>query len=304
MKYLRLVILLFLYASAVVAQKAEVFLFTEDHQKVTIKLNGELLHSTPSDAIKITGLKDDYYKLVLIFQNSSIGEKEFDLALQQGMLTSYSIRKNNNGDYVLRYLSQVPINDAEKSSPSQLLIEYNEKVKGPSAPAIITASDQKLSESSTEIEPVATDDIDAPGSSGHANSVSDEDGCETVIVASYPIQNVAALIPILATNYSGATKCAKPDDAEVYAKFLDELLSKKDESTRLTFVKNNLSTHCFYAAQVRNLCEQFSFEDDRLEIAKAAFQYTYDVDNYHLLHDIFNFETSIEELNTYISSMK
>jgi hypothetical protein len=45
----------------------------------------------------------------------------------------------------------------------------------------------------------------------------------------------------------------------------------------------------------------FSFESSRLEFAKFAYKYTWDINNYFLLNDAFDFESSIDELNKYIN---
>jgi hypothetical protein len=45
----------------------------------------------------------------------------------------------------------------------------------------------------------------------------------------------------------------------------------------------------------------FTFENNRLDFAKFAYAYTFDTGNYYLVNDAFTFETSIDELNAYIS---
>jgi len=45
----------------------------------------------------------------------------------------------------------------------------------------------------------------------------------------------------------------------------------------------------------------FSFEATRLDFAKFAYKYTYDISNYYKLNDAFTFESSIEELNNFIN---
>ena len=48
----------------------------------------------------------------------------------------------------------------------------------------------------------------------------------------------------------------------------------------------------------------FSFEDSKLQYAKYAYTYTFDLGNYYKVNDAFTFEMSIEELNEYISKQK
>ena len=55
------------------------------------------------------------------------------------------------------------------------------------------------------------------------------------------------------------------------------------------------------AEQVKEIMLLFDFESTRLEFAKEAYSYTYDLDNYYILNDAFDFESSISELNEFIT---
>jgi len=54
------------------------------------------------------------------------------------------------------------------------------------------------------------------------------------------------------------------------------------------------------AHQVVEIGRQFSFESDRLEFAKMAFNNTFDKENYYLVNSIFHFSSSKSELNRFI----
>lgn len=48
----------------------------------------------------------------------------------------------------------------------------------------------------------------------------------------------------------------------------------------------------------------FTFEANKLEIAKKCYSQTYDIGNYFKVNDVFTLESSVEELNNYIESKK
>lgn len=48
----------------------------------------------------------------------------------------------------------------------------------------------------------------------------------------------------------------------------------------------------------------FSFEDTRLDLAKYAYGYTFDIGNYYQINDAFTFSSSIDELNSYIQGFR
>jgi len=78
--------------------------------------------------------------------------------------------------------------------------------------------------------------------------------------------------------------------------------SKSFEDSRLTLAKQIMKNKCLSVQQVKEIMLLFSFEQTRLDFAKLAYDYTSDRDNYYQLNDAFTFESSIDELNTYLES--
>lgn len=64
------------------------------------------------------------------------------------------------------------------------------------------------------------------------------------------------------------------------------------------------SKKCFTAVQVSQIVNIFSFDADKLEIAKFAYDYTTDPDNYHILNSSFSFSSSKEDLMKYVNSKR
>jgi hypothetical protein len=85
---------------------------------------------------------------------------------------------------------------------------------------------------------------------------------------------------------------------------LQSIRSKNFEDSKFTLAKQIISTNCLLSSQVKEIMLLFSFEDTRLDFAKYAFSYTLDLGNYFKVNDAFKFESSIDELNTYIQSYR
>ncbi len=79
------------------------------------------------------------------------------------------------------------------------------------------------------------------------------------------------------------------------------IASKSFEDSKLTIAKQVVGNACLLSSQVKELMLLFSFEESRLELAKFAYGRTYDIGNYYKVNDAFTFESSIDELNQYIS---
>jgi len=103
------------------------------------------------------------------------------------------------------------------------------------------------------------------------------------------------------TGYSGAIGCPWPMEESEFANAKRSVASKDFDDTKLTVAKQITGANCLTADQVRRMMEEFSFEDDKLEYAKFAYDKTYDIGNYYKLNDAFDFDSSVDELNEYIN---
>lgn len=105
-------------------------------------------------------------------------------------------------------------------------------------------------------------------------------------------------------GYSGPTGCPRPMLNEDFAKAKSSISSKSFEDSKLTIAKQIVGSNCLLCSQVKEIMQIFSFEDTKLQFAKFAYKYTFDINNYYQLNDAFNFESSIDELNEYINGVK
>ena len=88
------------------------------------------------------------------------------------------------------------------------------------------------------------------------------------------------------------------------AKDFEELfmIVKKEASdnTRLSIAKQAITTNPMTAGQIAKLVKLFSFENNKLEFAKYAYQYCVDKKKYYLVDDSFDQDSSKRELSEFI----
>ena len=72
------------------------------------------------------------------------------------------------------------------------------------------------------------------------------------------------------------------------------------ENNRLTSVKFIMDKSNFTTAQVKELMLLFTFESNKLEVAKYAYRKTVDKQNYYQLNDALTFSSSKDELARFI----
>jgi hypothetical protein len=74
------------------------------------------------------------------------------------------------------------------------------------------------------------------------------------------------------------------------------------DRTRLQVAQQAVAGNYFTAGQVAEMMRLFSFESNRLDLAKFAWSKTVDRQNYYLVNNAFTFSSSVQELNKYIAT--
>lgn len=72
------------------------------------------------------------------------------------------------------------------------------------------------------------------------------------------------------------------------------------ETGKLATAKQAMGQNYFTAAQVKELLGLMNFESTRLELAKYAYNYCVDTNNYFTVNDAFNLNSSKEELASFV----
>lgn len=94
--------------------------------------------------------------------------------------------------------------------------------------------------------------------------------------------------------------CQTPMRNSDFSKAVESISSKSFEDSKLSIAKQITRGNCLSSSQVKEIMELFSFEDTRLQFAKYAYDFTFDKGNYYQVNDAFDFESTIEELDSYL----
>ena len=80
-----------------------------------------------------------------------------------------------------------------------------------------------------------------------------------------------------------------------------QMVSKESfDSSKLTLAEQVVSSNPMTASQILGICKLFSFESNKLEFAKFAYEFCVDKNKYFLLNEAFTYESSKRELNEFI----
>ena len=98
--------------------------------------------------------------------------------------------------------------------------------------------------------------------------------------------------------YNPAPVCGM--NAAAFESLKRSIENKSFDETRLTIAKQAIQYNTLTSRQVAELVNLMTFEYTKLSLAKYAYRYAVDPENYFVLNDEFTFESSIDELNNYI----
>jgi hypothetical protein len=96
----------------------------------------------------------------------------------------------------------------------------------------------------------------------------------------------------------------QPMNDASFSALLATMKRESFETTRLELTKQVVDKNYFTTTQVRQLLLLYSFDNNRLDLAKHAYKNTIDRENYFQLYELFTFSRSKEELAAYVRDFK
>lgn len=103
-------------------------------------------------------------------------------------------------------------------------------------------------------------------------------------------------------DYTGKLGCPFPIKEEELTELKKIMSLENLEDSKIEKVKyaiQDMDSACVMVEQIKELIIILEFEETRLDFAKFMYKYTFDLDNYAKLNEVFNFENSREELEEY-----
>jgi len=89
-----------------------------------------------------------------------------------------------------------------------------------------------------------------------------------------------------------------------FNRFKESLKNESFDNTRISIAKQVINTNYLNTNQVKELLQLFSFENNKLDLAKYAYKNTVDKQDYYSVADCFSFSSNKEELMRYIQNYR
>ena len=274
------------------AQQSSLVIFTQELQPFNVVLNGILQSPDPVTNVRITGLNAPSYKVRVIFQNKSLPEVNKTVYLQAETEMTCELLRNKKGQWVLRLLNTVPVDEAPEPVRDQVVYIFSPTPRTQTTTVSQTTTVNTIGlTGATSVTTTTSQTTSTVGGGTEHPGGGNDDRDDRDDREGYP-------------SYHGPCGCPRPIGRRSFDQALASIDSKSFESSKLTIAKQVTSSNCLLAEQVKQIMKLFTFESDKLEYAKYAYKYTWDLNNYFLLNDAFQFESSIEELNQYIEGKR
>jgi hypothetical protein len=324
MKKIYLLTALIITAFNAFAQNSNAVLFTENGERFQVVLNGVIQNTTPSTNVKLTDLIAPNYKMKILFEDKNLGEIDKNLFLEAYSENTFNIKRKSSGEWVVRILSITPLAQlppTPQNVPNQNVVVYHATPVAPAATTTTTTT-------TTYNDPLYNDNVNINvginglglnmnvNGTGTGTTTSQTTTTYSTTTTTAPTQ-VYVAPPTTTTvvvqepaqvyvmpGYNGPTGCPFPMSPQDFAGIKTSIMSKSFENTKLEIAKQVLGQRCMTAAQVSEMIRVFDFEATKLDFAKFAYGRTYDIGNYYMVNDVFDFESSISDLNGYINNYR
>jgi hypothetical protein len=317
---------------ATFAQTSDLVVFSDDGSKFTLIVDGDVKNAEPATRVVATGIRTETPVMMVKFADAAIPAIKQNGYLEVGKEYTMMVTTNKKGARVLRMTGQAEVGTAAKNEPVKTApVDFRDDAPAGTTVEQSTAvpSDEVITTTTVVEEGAPLGDgenvninmgvnginfnmnVNAGGTSTgsttttHTTTTTTRTSGTTSTTApakpivdtrSKPVEPAAYSMP----GYTGRVGCGWPMSTTEFGDVKKSIEAKSFEDSKMTLAKQVGGSRCFTVEQVKGLMSLFSFEDSKLDIAKYAYERTFDIDNYYKVNDAFTFETSIDDLNKYI----
>ena len=308
-------------------QTAEVVIFSQDGERFWVVIDGILQNEEPQPRVQVAGLSKPAYRVKIIFEIEEIPDIDRTISTrdvdERLVNTTYRIFQRRRG-YAMWPHSWEEVPPAQTSQQTITLQTEGQSTRPqiPSPPAetkpvqpdTTTQQTIEINESITVKLPDGTVITYSPGAIINSELLQYQVATDLTVVETKPAFDYMPHTPpepepdpepvYNLPGYRGPVGCDWPMDDSAFNRAKNTISNQSFESDMLSIAKQVASNNCLLVSQVVEVVELFGFESSRLEFAKYAYRYTYDVGNYYEVNNAFSFSSSQRELNDYINRMR
>jgi hypothetical protein len=309
MKYSYSLLFIFLFPLFAMAQQptGDLTIFSEDGDKFFLILNGQRQNNAAQTNVRIEDLNQPYYSAKIIFEDKGLGEISKNIAIADPstnamMDVTYKIKKDGSGKTKLRYFSAIPPVQNYVAPADVYVMHYG------GAPASSTVTEQTTTTTTGTTGTMGANvnvngvNVGVSINDPYANGTVTQTTTTTTTTTTNGYSEQSHSEEHHHSGYHKAGGDCYPMNSNDFEAAKKTIADATYAETMLSTAKSIIASNCLSAEQVVQICNIFSFEDSKLEFAKAAYSRTTDRNNYFKVVNAFTYSSSKDDLNAFISS--
>lgn len=317
-KFTLLALLAAFITQAVFAQQtSNLVVFSENGEAFTLVVNGVKQNEQPSTNVTAEGLTGDIQRVAVQFEDASLGTASQNFAIDPGTEQKAVVKLRKKGGYAIRPFGEpVPLARAEKAptppppAPPAIHEEPTRTPQPATGGTVTTTTTTTTINEGRATETVRMDvgfgeqrmginvEISDPNMSGGATTTTTIQTTETLTMAS---EGTVTKTPAAAPAVREEAVCG-PMEGSAFKSAMRSIGSKSFADEKKTTARQVLRSSCMSTDQIVEVMGLFSFEDDKLEFAKTAYDRCSDPQNYWKVNDAFTFSDSIQQLDEFLEN--
>jgi len=249
-------------------------LVSATNEAMEVLINNRPVNQRPLKDIRITGLQDNYYNLVVRLASQPRIIIRGHLYVPPMSEIVYEVyapdRRNAKGEFVIKDIYP---------ADNQVPYYQQESVFSWGNTGVAAQGNNGQNTQNGQIN------ININNSSTATNQI----GQNTPVV----------YVP----DYTGTVGCVPPVTANRFSNMLQVVEDEIFEAGKLRVAKQIIKTNnCLTVNQLVQILRLFDFDESRLKLAKFAYDYSYDLENYYKVNAVFDFDSNKRKLDTYIQN--
>mgnify|MGYP000856690020 CR=1 FL=1 len=283
-----------------------IFFFFFD--KYFLFLNGEPQNDVAQVNLRVEDLNQPYYNAKIVFEDKSINEilkNNLMITDVDGVYSdvTYKIKRDKNvkSKAKLNYFSSIPVEPGFVPASNVHVIHY-----GQPRPVPVQQSGH-VTQTTTKTTQTDGVNVGVGVNVGGVNvgiAINDSMGgnvtqTTTTTTTTHSSSNNSYEEVVESPRGCRKSSCMSPKN---FNDAMTTIESQSFEDTKLKTAKQIIAVNCLNVDQIMQIANTFSFEDNKLNFAKYAYDFCIEPKNYFKLNGIFSFSSNVEELSDYVQS--
>ncbi len=338
MKKIIITSILALFFTASYAQiKGSLTIYTKEGEKIWVIKNGVKQNKEAATNVVITDIADKYFKVKVIIDDESMTSIDNQIQMidvdEKMCNITYELRKKKNS-YGLSIISWDPVNEGNvkvtenrsnnevvqpKEEPIQANVGISNNGMNQTTTTGQTQTNVGMGQNGANItikDPELGVDfnmnMNIPNGQGTVTSSTTTTTTTTRTGNNTNVERVVTPQPKTESreiqkhpnNPNQTRGCYSAMPAGDFNDAKAQVKKSPFADGKLTLAKQITESNCLSVLQIKEIAKEFSFEDNKLEYLKFAYDFTFEKNKYYLVNDVLSFSSSEDELNSYIQSKK